>query len=278
MGNLTFLVFFNLHKGQNTFVPCFTTVYDQQPIAPKTKNQVHPAIALLLPYWGVDSGANRTFICFTLSIFIFFCMGLPQTRLTDPVILTNNQYQPQHQFQLFFKGNQRNYITMSPNGDITSSKSVVVSPAATISQHKEETMTKAERQTVTFSQYSQLALIPKDKNASEKWYSSKESRRFRKTFFEDARRVSSEIEQGKIPEAYETVGIEPFTTPGLLKWIQDAKCTHVNTVLLEQEFQRQSGFHDPERLANASSQSSWTKDRAQVLATGYWLQYIFEQD
>ena len=168
---------------------------------------------------------------------------------------------------------------MSPNDNINSSlKSVVVNPAATISQHKVGTMPKAKRQTVSFSQFSQLALIPKDKNLSEKWYSSKESRRFREAYFEDVRRVSSAIEQGKIPEAYETVGIEPFTTPGLLKRIEKTKRAHIITLLLEQEFQRQSGFYDPERLANASSQSSWTKDRAQVLATGYWLQYILEQD
>src|SRR6056300_1196839 len=120
---------------------------------------------------------------------------------------------------------------MSPNN---SSSHSVATPATAFSQDKEETTSKARRQTVTFSQYSQLALIPKDNNISDKWYSSKESRCFRKTYFDDARRVSSSIEQGKTPQVYETVGIEPFTTPDLLKRIQETKSAHVTTVLLEQ--------------------------------------------
>ena len=40
-------------------------------------------------------------------------------------------------------------------------------------------------------------------------------------------------------------------------------------VLLEQRRQRQKGIRDVERMASASRKTSWTSERAQILATGF---------
>ena len=150
---------------------------------------------------------------------------------------------------------------------------------------------------VTFSRYSELAIVPKaDKDVSNNiWYSSKERSEFRRTLSEDVRRVSSSqaasqaahVAEGAgdvsvvstLPkvQAYETVGIEVFLNQELTKRVMETKTAHVHSVLVEQSRQRRQGIHDVEKLAHASEQSAWTQERARIIATGYWLQYIFER-
>ena len=142
---------------------------------------------------------------------------------------------------------------------------------------------------VTFSQYSELALIPKDDNktSSQKWHSSQEYQNFRRALIEDARRVSSR-DDVRVPSSSvryqhhnvaDQVGIEVFLSRGLAQHVQETRRAHIHAVLREQHLQRQRGVCNVERLARSSMKTSkMTSERARILAIGYWLQSTFEKE
>ena len=76
--------------------------------------------------------------------------------------------------------------------------------------------------------------------------------------------------------AHERVGIELYLNKGMKKRVVETKRAHVQAVLSEQSRQRQQDIHDIEELSSVSKETSWTGERAHILATGYWLQYLFE--
>ena len=137
---------------------------------------------------------------------------------------------------------------------------------------------QAHRPSVTFSQFSELAFIPQDKNTSL-WYSSKERRHFRQALQQDVRRIAREIQDDDISQdhVYERVGIEVITNQSLAKRVVETRYAHVKAVLSEQRIQKQQGIYDVDKLASVSQKTAWTSERARVLATGYWLQYIFDE-
>lgn len=144
-------------------------------------------------------------------------------------------------------------------------------------------MTKSipERKTrvVAFSRYSQMALIPKDKLMSKKWYSSQDRYCFRQDMNEAVRRLSREAMDDKLSQSnvHECVGIEVFLNKDLARRIMEARCSHIKAVLSEQSRQKRQGICDAEKLAAVSTKTSWTQERARNLAIDYWLQHILEK-
>ncbi len=127
---------------------------------------------------------------------------------------------------------------------------------------------------VTFSQYSSLALIPKD-DIRSKNNSPQDEQRLLQELFQDARRMARILESTPAynitPEdLYLCMGIEQFVTPGLAVRLQDVKRKHVRTVLEEQRVQRQQGICDIDKLSFVSKQTSGSsRERAYKLAVGY---------
>ena len=125
---------------------------------------------------------------------------------------------------------------------------------------------------VTFSQYSSLVLIPKDRSKND---SPQDKQRFRQELVQDARHMARILETTPAyditPEQlYLCMGIEPFVTPGLAVRLQDIKRKHVRAVLDEQRIQRKRGVCDIEKLSFVSKQtSSWSRERAYKLGVGY---------
>ena len=130
---------------------------------------------------------------------------------------------------------------------------------------------------VSFSKYSEVTLIPKeDIYTSKKWYSPNDRDQFYQNLNEDIKRASRDIAQQSLHHRkYECVGIDVFLTEGLAKRLLETKRAHVHAVLSEQNRQRERGFCDMDKLADVSKKTSWTRDRARTIATGYWLQYLF---
>lgn len=128
---------------------------------------------------------------------------------------------------------------------------------------------------VAFTQYSELAFIPRD-DAQYKWHSTQDKLLFRQSLIQDINRVSRDFQDAAAratvtPELLqECVGIEPFVTNGLAKHIDEKKRAHIQAVLQEQSLQREQGVCNPERLAMVSMVGSQsTAKRAQAFATGY---------
>ena len=140
--------------------------------------------------------------------------------------------------------------------------------------------TTRPHQSITFSQYSELAFIHREENASKLSYTSQDYDMFKRTLIEDARRISREDEtRAPIPHHHERVGIEVFLSQDLARQVDLARRSHVRAVLQEQELQKQRGICDVEKLSSVSSQKSFrSQERARILAIAYWLQHIFDQE
>ena len=131
---------------------------------------------------------------------------------------------------------------------------------------------------VTFSQFSELAFIPKD-DIESKWYSKQETHGFRRALVRDAKQMSRQIEDAPadamitLEQLYECIGIEVYVTKGLAKDVAKTRRAHVDAVLSEQSLQKRQGvcdLCDIEKLASVSkTRSRWTEVRARKLATGY---------
>lgn len=125
-------------------------------------------------------------------------------------------------------------------------------------------MTKATRsQAVTFSEFSELAFIPKDE-VDTKWYSSEEMDGFRLQSSRDSRRVSKKVQESldndtlkiKRELLYECVGMEISITPGLAPRVLRNRQEHVRSVLLEQDRQKLRGSSDVEKISRVSYKRS----------------------
>lgn len=130
--------------------------------------------------------------------------------------------------------------------------------------------------TVTFSQYSQLAVVPRAEFPDSCWYSPKDKTRFHRTVAKDVMRMMQVIEDTPAdakftPEQlYEFVGIEIFVTKGMAGYVAAARRAHVRAVLAQQHRQWRQGKCSPEDLAQVSKMmSAKSEERAQKLASGY---------
>lgn len=139
-------------------------------------------------------------------------------------------------------------------------------------------MPAPNRNAVTFSEFSNLAVITQERaGAKSAWYSSEDRTRFSRQVTRDARQISRYIDSTTADDVmtpeqlYECVGIEMFISRGLAGHIKDTRRRHTETVLREQRRQlQQGGSYDIEKLRRASEKSShWSKERAMKLATGY---------
>lgn len=130
---------------------------------------------------------------------------------------------------------------------------------------------------VTFSEYSELVAFPCDHYTATTWYSSKETRQFRQTMIDDARKASQEImdlPHGGIlshEQLTQCLGIKIFRTHGVAKCTGvQARRAHIAAVLSEQLMQKQMGICDVERLSRVSQNTSHASVLdAQKLAVGY---------
>ena len=138
--------------------------------------------------------------------------------------------------------------------------------------------TKPPRQTVTFSEFSELVYyhIPCDYDKSTTWYSSSDRCGFRQTLIENARHVSQEIndlQHGDIlthEQQSKCIGIEIFLSNGVARCAQQAKRAHIAAVLSEQRIQNQNGTVDIARLSMVSQiRSRANVENARDLAAGY---------
>ena len=150
-----------------------------------------------------------------------------------------------------------------------------------------------------------MIFIPKERDRSNKWYSSKDYQRFCQALVRDAVRLSKEMNdtpaKATIPlkTLYECVGLEvrvwcnengqferfPYLTKlcthfssvlqtflslSLARLTYDRKRAHKDAVLLEQRLQEQRSISNVEELSSVSRKSSrWAKMRAAKLARGY---------
>ena len=127
---------------------------------------------------------------------------------------------------------------------------------------------------VAFSQYSQLAFVPKDE-AQSKWYSPQEKRKVREAVIQDTRRMMKEMnttphQDITAEQLCNCIGIEVFITQDLAMHVEKEKRNHIQAVLAEQSIQRQQGVYAPEKLSDASKNTSrWSRNRARKLAVGY---------
>jgi hypothetical protein len=131
---------------------------------------------------------------------------------------------------------------------------------------------------VTFSEYSELVLIPRsDEHAlTATWYSSQDRNHFRQVLISEARRVSKEIKAlspGEVlshEQLCECLGVEVFITMGAARKADQARRSHISSVLSEQCRQKQVGECDLERLSRVSKRGSESSTiRASKLAAGY---------
>lgn len=139
-------------------------------------------------------------------------------------------------------------------------------------------ISRSRSQAVTFSQYSDLILIPKDKSES-KSYTKEENRRMRKALVRDTRELSRKIansQPGELTDEelyeqlYECIGLEAFATKGLAQYVAETKRVHIHAVLQEQQLQKLHGYCDMNKLASVSGVNScWARERAQKLALGF---------
>lgn len=132
---------------------------------------------------------------------------------------------------------------------------------------------------ITFSEYSELVYIPCDPDDKcIKWYSSDDSRRFRKTMVDDIRRLSHEIDvlpRGDIltqDQLCKCLGIDAFLckNDAAIRRAGQSRRAHIAAVLSEQWTQKQNGKCDVARLSSISQNSSRrTVEKARKLAMGY---------
>ena len=138
------------------------------------------------------------------------------------------------------------------------------------------TSTASRPKTVTFSQFSELGFIPKDKESTRKWYTPQDTHHFRQVLAQDILSMKMKIQ--RMPQkavlspedVYNCVGIEVFLTNGLALRMRDERFAHIDAVLLEQNLQRQNGTCYLEKLSAVSEKKTlWVKERAHNLATNY---------
>ena len=136
--------------------------------------------------------------------------------------------------------------------------------------------TASRPKSVTFSHFSELAFIPKDKESPRKWYTAQDTHHFRQVMAQDILSVQMKIQ--RMPQEavlspedlYECVGIEVCLANGLGQRMREARFAHLNAVLFEQNLQRQNGICDLEKLSAVSEKKTlWIKERAHTVATTY---------
>ena len=138
----------------------------------------------------------------------------------------------------------------------------------------DNSMSTSSPQKVTFSQYSQLAFVPRD-DAESKWFSSQEKRSNREELIQDTRHMMKEINSTPpnsitAEQLCNCIGIEVFVTQGLAAHVEKGKRTHVQAVLAAQRLQRQQGIYNADMLCDVAKKTSRSsRNRAWKLAVGY---------
>jgi len=137
-------------------------------------------------------------------------------------------------------------------------------------------MTVAAPLSVSFSRYSQLALIPRrtDIEECQLWYTDQEKREIRRALVRDPLRMSAVVDRAgttiDLDQLHECVGIETYMTRGLARMVVDVRRSNIEAVLAEQRRQAERGVRDEDAISTVSRKhSKWSRDRARKLAEGY---------
>lgn len=138
-------------------------------------------------------------------------------------------------------------------------------------------MTSASRRNVSYSESSQLYIVPAcEQDISTTWYSSQDRQVFRQSMAASIRQVSREIEDLPIgavmspEELTNCLGIESFIIKGAARSASEVRRAHINAILSEQRLQKQNGTCDIDRISNISQRGSLgSRERAWKLARGY---------
>jgi len=123
---------------------------------------------------------------------------------------------------------------------------------------------------VTFSPWSEMAVIPKEKmKLAERWYSTEDHARFKQELIRDVQGVSRVIATTPADmltqdELHECIGIESFLNQDLLRHLQAKKRAHVRAIVIGQR------IYNEEELSLVSKISSrWARDGAHFRAKGF---------
>jgi len=138
--------------------------------------------------------------------------------------------------------------------------------------------TMTNRRAVTFSEFSEMRIIPRENETGSKWISSQEKQRNRREMIGSIMRMSRDIIRNTAPGAatpeqlFECIGIEKFLTPDFARNLREKRRAHVDAVISEQRRQVQEGVSDIEALKEVSKASSRSnRYRSCKLAMGFWL-------